>query len=175
MSNITISPVNGAEPRWGYKDSTKAEFVGLLSIGALLAALGIGAYVYDTAVKMNRIRDNDHVKDTKVVKACKLYRSSHKHNIIAMISVWLCMCYLSAMSWFIVVQKRDMDPLACIAAVSLSLGVAFIFQLIGSYGSLTTFLDLAKSSDTELVDRSPRRDNDVEGGYCSGGLGTPYY
>lgn len=39
--------------------------VGLLSIGTLLAALGIGAYIYDTAVKMNRIRDNDHVKDTK--------------------------------------------------------------------------------------------------------------
>lgn len=90
-------------------------------------------------------------------------------------SVWLCMCYLSAMSWFIVVQKRDMDPLACISAVSLSLGVAFIFQLLGSYGSLIMFLDLAKSSDTELVDRSPRRDNDIEGSYCSGGLGTPYY
>jgi hypothetical protein len=109
------------------------------------------------------------------MKACKLYRSSQKHNIIAMISVWLCMCYLLAMSWFIVVQKRDMDPLACISAVSLSLGVAFVFQLVGSSGSLQTFLDLAKSSDTELVDRSPRRDNNTEGNYCSGGLGTPFY
>jgi hypothetical protein len=85
------------------------------------------------------------------------------------------MCYLSAMSWLIVVQKRDLDPLACLSAVSLCLGVAFVFQLLGLYGSFITFLDLAKSSDTELVDRSPRRDNGIEGSHCSGGLGTPYY